>query len=222
MLSYLDETPERLAHATAVIGTEPGDYHNFLSTLGISPHDTVCLDAETSGGIKEIRQFNADLLLSPQFGLIRLGIITHAEALSFQAQNALLKLLEEPPEGVRIILFISRIESILPTILSRCRRYYETESTVADLFSTPQSRLDQFLAAEGQAKNDEAISLVTRELKSRYQVWRKAGYPEEGSASIEKVFQSYRDLGAGINVRLILESFVLSSVTEELMDSSQK
>jgi hypothetical protein len=215
MLSYRDETPERLAHATAIIGPEPGDYQHFLSTLGISPHDTVYLNAGESGGIKEIREFNADLLLSPQFGMIRLGIIKNTEALSFEAQNALLKLLEEPPDRVRIILFITREQTILPTLHSRSRRYYEIPDVTTASSDTEQPKLDQFLATEDLAKNAEAAPFLGELLKTKYQSWRKAGYPLAQITMIEKLLDNYRDLHQGVNARLILESAVLSCVPEE-------
>lgn len=51
---------------------------------------------------------------------LRLLIIENAEVLTEQAQNSLLKLIEEPPENILITLVVSNINSILTTILSRC------------------------------------------------------------------------------------------------------
>lgn len=212
MLSYLEETPERLAHATAIIGATSLDHQQFLSTLSISPHDTVTLDASIAGGIKEVRQFSAGLLLSPQFGPVRLGIIIQAESLSPPAQNALLKLLEEPPQRVKIVLFIAQEQAVLPTLLSRCRRYYVSRYEKNREFDqSPHSLLERFIAAEDQAKNDEALAVVTQELTGRFEEWQRSGYKSAHYTTVDTVFQAYHELKRGVNSRLILETLVLSS-----------
>ena len=48
-------------------------------------------------------------------------IIRHAEDMGHEAQNALLKTLEEPPEGTFFLLTCIRVNELLPTIISRCR-----------------------------------------------------------------------------------------------------
>jgi hypothetical protein len=215
MLSYLSETPDRLAHATALIGVTDLDQKQFLISLGISPYDTVSLDAETEGGIEHVRRFSSDLLLSPQFGSIRLGVIKSVELLSQPAQNALLKLLEEPPPKVKMILFITMEQDVLPTILSRCRRYYVSSETKKEAHGVEaRLPLDRFIDAEDQAKNNREIALVEGSLASSYKAWRQAGFPWADYPRIETLFQSYLRLRRGVNPRLILESLVLSSDLE--------
>jgi DNA polymerase-3 subunit delta' len=58
----------------------------------------------------------------PFEGRRRVVIIDHADALVPQAQNALLKTLEEPPSGSAFLLVTSRPDALLPTVLSRCPR----------------------------------------------------------------------------------------------------
>lgn len=53
----------------------------------------------------------------------RLAVIVDADKLTRQAANRLLKTLEEPPLGGRILLSTSRIDALLPTVLSRCMRW---------------------------------------------------------------------------------------------------
>jgi DNA polymerase III subunit delta' len=55
-------------------------------------------------------------------GGARVAVIFNAERMGVQAQNALLKLLEEPPKRMHLILVSSDPESLLPTILSRCQQ----------------------------------------------------------------------------------------------------
>lgn len=72
--------------------------------------------------IKEIRQVQKFLSLSPLEGKYRVLIIDDAHLLTVQAQNALLKVLEEPNSSSLVILVTSRKEKILSTIVSRCQR----------------------------------------------------------------------------------------------------
>jgi DNA polymerase III delta' subunit len=62
-------------------------------------------------------------------GRRKVFVVTHADRLRLEAANAFLKLLEEPREGVTIILCTSRPSSLLPTILSRCQRMQLTRLT---------------------------------------------------------------------------------------------
>ena len=64
-------------------------------------------------------QVNADVAVKPYGSAHKVYIINEAEKMTAQAQNALLKTLEEPPEYVVILLLTSNVNSLLPTILSR-------------------------------------------------------------------------------------------------------
>ena len=76
---------------------------------------------KVSIGVEDIRlQVNSDIQIKPYDSPYKIYIIDDAEKLTEQAQNALLKTIEEPPEYAIIILLISNISNILPTILSRC------------------------------------------------------------------------------------------------------
>ncbi len=62
-----------------------------------------------------------ELSLHPMLGRRKVAIIDDAECLNEAGANALLKTLEEPPPGVVIILVVSALEQLLPTIRSRCQ-----------------------------------------------------------------------------------------------------
>ncbi len=73
--------------------------------------------------VDDIRmQVNRDVAIKPYSGPYKVYIINEAEKMNVQAQNALLKTLEEPPEYAVILLLTSNIDVLLPTILSRCVR----------------------------------------------------------------------------------------------------
>ena len=72
-------------------------------------------------GVEDIRtQVNNDMGIKPYQGPYKVYLIEEAEKMTVQAQNALLKTLEEPPEYGVIILMTSSLEALLPTIQSRC------------------------------------------------------------------------------------------------------
>ena len=71
--------------------------------------------------VDDIRaQVNNDVAIKPYSGPYKIYIINEAEKMTPQAQNAILKTLEEPPEYAVILLLNTNVNSLLPTILSRC------------------------------------------------------------------------------------------------------
>ena len=71
--------------------------------------------------VDDIRQqLCGDVMIKPYKGPYKVYIVDEAEKLNVQAQNALLKTIEEPPVYAVIILLTTNSESFLPTILSRC------------------------------------------------------------------------------------------------------
>ena len=75
----------------------------------------------SSIGVEDIRvQVNNDIEIKPYSGKYKIYIIDEAEKMTQQAQNALLKTIEEPPSYGVIILLTSSIDALLPTIRSRC------------------------------------------------------------------------------------------------------
>lgn len=69
--------------------------------------------------IAQIRELQSDIIIKPHSNY-KIYIINHAEKMTVESQNALLKTLEEPPEYAIIILITNNKESLLPTIRSRC------------------------------------------------------------------------------------------------------
>lgn len=72
-------------------------------------------------GVDDIRyQINNTAAIKPYKGPYKIYIIPEADKMTEQAQNALLKTIEEPPEYVVILLLVQSLGMLLPTILSRC------------------------------------------------------------------------------------------------------
>ena len=72
-------------------------------------------------GVDDIRtQVNNDIVIKPYSSRYKVYIVDEAEKMNQQAQNALLKTIEEPPAYGVILLLTTNADSFLPTILSRC------------------------------------------------------------------------------------------------------
>ncbi|RKD32895.1 DNA polymerase III subunit delta' [Lacrimispora algidixylanolytica] len=72
-------------------------------------------------GVDDIRgQINDTIMIRPYSSYYKIYIVDEAEKMTVQAQNALLKTIEEPPSYVIIMLLTTNQEAFLPTILSRC------------------------------------------------------------------------------------------------------
>lgn len=92
----------------------------FFKNHEISPFDLTRVSGETSLGIEEIRDMQKQLLFKPIKGKEKAIILEQAHTLTVEAQNALLKVLEEPPTHTLFFLSTNSTDSFLPTILSRC------------------------------------------------------------------------------------------------------
>lgn len=91
--------------------------------LSESQPDIVKVTHEKTGTISvdDIRvQISGDVAYKPYNSPYKVYIMNEAEKMTPEAQNALLKTLEEPPEYVVILLLTSNVGALLPTILSRC------------------------------------------------------------------------------------------------------
>jgi DNA polymerase-3 subunit delta' len=73
-------------------------------------------------GIGRVRELTTELSLLPVEGGARVAVVEAAHRMNEDAQNALLKTLEEPPAGVTIVLCADEEERLLPTVRSRCAR----------------------------------------------------------------------------------------------------
>ncbi len=85
--------------------------------------DLMELDGEAKNlKVGDIREAEAALRLRPLEAPYKVLLIPDADRMTIQAQNALLKTLEEPPGQAHIILSSSKVPILLPTVLSRCQR----------------------------------------------------------------------------------------------------
>lgn len=96
------------------------------SCLGIengNVMDVVEIDAASNNGVENVRALREEAVYTPASVKKRVYIIDEVHMLSTSAFNALLKILEEPPEHLVFILATTELHKLPPTILSRCQRY---------------------------------------------------------------------------------------------------
>lgn len=107
-------------------GTEPcGKCESCKKAIGKNHPDIIMVSHEKPNtiSIDEIRdQVVNDVSIKPYCSHYKIYIIADAELMTPQAQNALLKTIEEPPEYAVIMLLTSNADGLLPTIRSRCVR----------------------------------------------------------------------------------------------------
>ena len=86
--------------------------------------DVIWVTRELSSiGVDDVREkINSEMAIKPFSSPYKIFIVPEAERMTEAAQNALLKTIEEPPEYAVILLLTSNIDSLLPTIRSRCVR----------------------------------------------------------------------------------------------------
>ena len=96
------------------------------SCLGIESGgflDVMELDAASNNGVDHVRALRDEAIYSPAQVKKRVYIIDEVHMLSIAAFNALLKILEEPPEHLMFILATTELHKVPATILSRCQRF---------------------------------------------------------------------------------------------------
>ena len=116
-----------LAKAVNCEHPENGNPCNKCSScLGIESGgflDVMELDAASNNGVDHVRALRDEAIYSPAQVKKRVYIIDEVHMLSTAAFNALLKILEEPPEHLMFILATTELHKVPATILSRCQRF---------------------------------------------------------------------------------------------------
>lgn len=95
--------------------------------------DVVEIDAASNNGVDGVRELRDEAVYSPAAAKKRVYIIDEVHMFSNSAFNALLKILEEPPEHVLFILATTELHKVPATILSRCQRFSFKRIGTADI-----------------------------------------------------------------------------------------
>ena len=129
-----------------------------LAPNGPGSIDVIELDAASHGGVDDTRELRERAMFAPVSSRYKVYIVDEAHMVSNAGFNALLKLVEEPPEHVRFIFATTEADKVIPTIRSRTFNYA--------FRLVPTRVLQQHLAtvceAEGVPADPAALALVAR------------------------------------------------------------
>ncbi len=119
-------------------------------------------DSTESIKIDEIRNMQEKIIERPITSSKKVYIINNAENMTVEAQNCLLKTLEEPPEFITIILVANNENTILPTIKSRCTKVAFTEENAKELSEEDKQRYETLEKIFGNIEKYKSIDLLNK------------------------------------------------------------
>ncbi len=118
--------------------------------------DVIEIDAASHGLVEDARDLVMRALTAPSELRKRVYIIDEVHMLSTHAFNALLKMVEEPPDHVVFVLATTDTHKVLPTIISRTQRF-DFRRLGSDVIA---GKLARICVAEGAAADPDALSLI--------------------------------------------------------------
>jgi DNA polymerase III subunit gamma/tau len=136
-----------------------GTCESCRAIVGNSSMDVLEMDAASNRGIDEIRDLRDKVNLAPVVGRMKVYIIDEVHMLTAEAFNALLKMLEEPPEHVIFVLATTEKHKVLPTIISRCQSFDFRRPSIETLVG----KLQEISEAEDIEVEPEALTVIARE-----------------------------------------------------------
>lgn len=123
-VSQLEAFFDKDLHALMLVGTNLTGFESIIATTAQKPGRSVMLDVvrpeESIISVDHIRKLKQSFTLRQGKHELRVLIIESAEVMTQEAQNSFLKLLEEPPQGVRFVLLARYAGGLLDTVRSRC------------------------------------------------------------------------------------------------------
>ena len=165
-------------------------------------------DKKKSIGIDTVREIKITAFIKPNDLDFKFYIISNAECLTIQAQNALLKLIEEPPYGVYFLLLCENVAAMLPTIRSRA------PILRMQVFSSEELK-EQLLAHSPDAQKlnrraPDVLTMITRSSGGAY-----------GEALL-KIVEEENDVGDIVKDSVKLIDAVVSMNRAKILSAVQK
>ena len=120
--------------------------------------DVLEIDAASNNGVDNVRDLRDDAIYTPSQVKMRVYIIDEVHMLSISAFNALLKIIEEPPEHLLFILATTELHKVPATILSRCQRFAFRRISQEDI----AARLQYVAYQENIDMDDSAARVLAR------------------------------------------------------------
>lgn len=170
-------------------------------------------------GIEDIKELQKEMMYSPFKERVQIAYILDANKLTVQAQNSLLKTLEESSDSTVYILIAQIEKSLLPTVLSRCLKIYtHSKSVPKETFIKPDilsmDLIDAFAKIEVISKEKDSVQELLDNLEHYYQALLERNLIEkkgiiEVSLNIKQVLIAQKRIKANGNKRLVLENLFL-------------
>ncbi len=193
--------------------------------------DLIKLDGEGTIKIAEIRQLQKSLYLKPYRANHKVAIIHDAHLMTDESANALLKILEEPPEN-SVMILISPDKTLLPeTVVSRSQVVNFGTSNGSDNTVNEETQKDIFLVLESKVSLYERFSIVHKyakdkslamnfldslEIISRESLLNREDLERDNIHMLEKVQDSRRYLQRNLAGKFVLENLVLEAANYKL------
>ena len=222
-------------HAFLIIGGAKEERIKKLTSLMTEAHITtfdtrpLTLTEEISSiGITLVRNWQKQLLLMPTSSPYAAGVIESAELLTTEAQNALLKTLEEPPIHTRIYMEAQYENSFLPTILSRChiikvsdektkltKKEETLVETMSQLFQKNMSKGSTLTTIDTLVKNkNDAGQWIDQAIQAIHKT--KSSWPITTYVSMQKqLARAKKQLASNVQYKLVLDDIFLSFTTRQ-------
>ena len=110
--------------------------------------------------IESIRFIRKDSYIIPNEGKYKIYVLSPAETLTVQAQNAFIKLLEEPPKNVIFILLCKSVEPLLNTVISRCQIFRSHEEGIENEDEKAVEYANEITKLSVESKRVEIIKIL--------------------------------------------------------------
>ena len=149
------ETAEALAKCVVCPSGGDGTCDECRRVAHRTPPDVRWLEPGSASGylISQVRELISDANLAPSRARSKVYVLERAELLRGAAANALLKTIEEPPQGVLFVLCARSVGPMLPTIVSRCQQ-------VSMSVASPRSGVEAVMRQSGASEADARVALA--------------------------------------------------------------
>lgn len=173
-------------------------------------------------GIEDIKEMQKEMMFSPYKEKVQIAYILGADKLTAQAQNSILKTLEESSSSTSYILITDNEKTLLSTVLSRCLKLYTNVNELERVENRYIEILDMdtinaFIKIESISKEKTDTESFLKELEQYFQsILERHLVEKRGIIEIEKnikeVMTAQKRVKANGNRRLILENLLLHLV----------
>lgn len=188
------------------------EIEKILSQIGITKNhpDLLYFPADSKLGIEQARKIKEHFSLKPYQAKGRVAVLEDATSLTLEAQNALLKLLEEPPSEALLLLGASSEIKLLPTVLSRCQiiRVQRAPEGEGDNVQNYEKEIEKIVKGNISERFEFVEKLKEKEEFLHSLVWYFHQNPKDYDF-LKELMQAEEWANQNVNIRAILEYLML-------------